>query len=356
MLSNVGFKSENMKQTVKKLLSRLGYYRILRSLKSGTSLFILMYHDLADDKKPISIGSYLRDRVSRTQFEAHLGVLARNYRVLSVEQAVNEMATDGELAEDTVSITFDDGYRSVHDIAYPLLRKYDLPATVYPTNDWINGKMRLWWEELADMIAGCTLSDETYGEIERALGFELGKRIAGESDVWKKRFLLHNSIAGRIRELNDADVSGKMSELRNVLAYDESKHTPAEAMNWTQIAEMAKNNIRFGSHTCSHLNLSHAGLDVIENEMLESRSDIEGHIDSKVEGFAYPYGQDIDSYKRIEPVLSKHGFTYACTAFPGSNRADSNRYSLLRGTLPVTESKAVLEREILLGLSARRTP
>lgn len=345
-----------MKETIKKLLSRFGYYRILRSLKSGTTLLILMYHDFADNEEAGSIDSYLRERVSRTQFETHLNVLARNCRVQSVEQAVNEMAMDGELAEDTVSITFDDGYRSVYDIAYPLLRKHDLPATVYLTNDWINGKMRLWWEELADMVADCTLSNRTYGEIERILGVELGKPIASESDVRKKRFLLHDSIAGHMRELNDADVSGKMSELQNVLEYDGSKHTPAEAMNWTQIAEMAGNNIRFGSHTCSHLNLSHAGLDVIENEILESRSDIEGHIDSKVEGFAFPYGQDIHSYGRIEPILSKHGFTYACAAFPGSNGADSNRYLLLRETLPLTESKALLERELLLGLTPKRTP
>jgi peptidoglycan/xylan/chitin deacetylase (PgdA/CDA1 family) len=344
-----------MKHTVKKLLSHLGYYRILRSLKSGATLIILMYHDLANDEEAGSIGSYLRERVSRAQFEAHLNAVTRNCRVLSVEQGVNEIAVDGELAEDTVSITFDDGYRSVYDVAYPLLRKYDLPATVYLTNDWINGKMHLWWEELADMIADCTLSNKTYVEIERVLGIESGKPIVSESDVLKKRFLLYESIAGHMRELNDTDVSGKMSELQNVLEYDGSKHTPAEAMSWTQVAEMARNNIRIGSHTRSHSNLSHTGLDVIENEILESRSDIEGHIGSKVEGFAFPYGQDIHSYRRIEPVLSKHGFAYACTAFPGNNSADSNRYLLLRETLPLTESRALLERELLLGLTAKRT-
>jgi peptidoglycan/xylan/chitin deacetylase (PgdA/CDA1 family) len=345
-----------MKETIKKLISRFGYYRIHRSLKSGTTLLVLMYHDLADNEEARTIGSYLRERASHAQFEAHLSVLAQNCRVLSVEQAVNEMATDGELAEDTVSITFDDGYRSVYDIAYPLLRKHDLPATVYLTNDWINGEIPLWWEELADMIADCTLSNKTFGEIKEVLGIDLEKRIESESDVRKRRFLLHDSIAGHVRGLNDTDVSSTMSELQNVLEYDGSKHTPAEAMNWTQIAEMNRNNIRFGSHTCSHLNLSHAGLDVIEKEILESRSDIEGHIDSKVEGFAYPYGQDIHSYSRIEPVLSKHGFTYACTAFPGSNSADSNRYLLLRETLPLTDSRALLERELLLGLTPKRTP
>jgi peptidoglycan/xylan/chitin deacetylase (PgdA/CDA1 family) len=215
--------------------------------------------------------------------------------------------------------------------------------------------MRLWWEELADMIADCTLSNRMYCEIERALGIKFEKPIANESDVRKMRFLLHNSIAGHIRELNDADISGKMSELQKVLEYDGSKHTPAEALNWTQIAEMARNNIRLGSHTCSHLNLSHAGLDIIENEILESRSDIESHIDSKVEGFAFPYGQDIYNYRRIEPILSRHGFTYACTAFPGSNSTDSNRYLLLRNTQLLTESGALLERELLLGLTPKRS-
>jgi len=352
-MSDLG--SDKMKETVKKLLANIGYYRVFQRLRPRAASLVLMYHDFARDYESGSIGTFLRERTSRAHFEAHLSVLKRNCRVISIEQAVNEIVKDGKLREDTVSITFDDGYGSVYDIAYPLLRKYDLPATVYLTTNWINGKMTLWWEELADMIENCDISSILLEDIERILSISLDSSVADEPHSPKKKLLLHDLIASHMRELDDVELKSKLAELHRIFGYDRSRHAPTKPLDWAQITEMAENKIRFGSHTCSHLNLSHAAIDVVEKEILESRNEIESHIRSKVEGFAYPYGQDIESYRKFKPVLSRHGFTYACTAVPGSNGANSNLYALLRETLPPTESRALIERELLLDLAAKRS-
>ncbi len=345
-----------MKEIAKRLLSTVGYYRLMRRAKPGTTLLILMYHDLASDRQAGLTAALLREKIARTQFEAHLRVLSQQCRIMSVEEAVREIRSEGKLLCDTVSITFDDGYRSVYDIAYPLLRDYNVPATVYLTTDWINGKMSLWWEQLADMIAACDLERASLHEVETILSSEVRPSLASGSDPLTKRIALHRHAAAHMRDLGDDDIKSTIIRLREVLCRDGSPGTTAEPLSWTQVSELAENGICFGSHTCSHLNVSHAPLELIEAEITESTSEIEQHTGMRVEGFAYPYGQDIGHYGKVEPILSRHDFRYACTAIPGNNSSGSNLYALLRETLPLTDSKSLLERELMLDLAPKGTP
>lgn len=343
-----------MKETVKKLLSLLGYYRMLRRVRQGTGLLILMYHELATDEECGSLRSTLRERVSRGQFEAHLESIRRHFRVMSVEQAVDEIINEGHLLEDTISLTFDDGYRSVYDIAYPLLREYGFPATVYLTTGWINNRMSLWWEEIADMIAECDLPDVPFSSIESILGIPIADSIAGRHGTSDKKQMLHGIIVSHLRDLGYSDVEAYTRELRAVFRCDTSQHLHPEPLSWEQIEEMAGNGVRFGAHTVSHLNLGHASTATIEKEIVESKREIENRIGAEVKGFAYPYGQDLDAYRRAEPILAANGFSHACTAVPGVNDADSNLLALLRETLPLTDSKSLLGRELMLDLAGQR--
>ena len=65
--------------------------------------------------------------VTPERLEAHLaGLLARGYRGATFRDAVlNPPATR------TVAVTFDDAYRSVLDLAAPLLRRLGIPGTVF---------------------------------------------------------------------------------------------------------------------------------------------------------------------------------------------------------------------------------
>jgi peptidoglycan/xylan/chitin deacetylase (PgdA/CDA1 family) len=339
-----------MRELAKRILSVSGYYRHLRRLRSSRSPvhLILMYHDIGSDEDSNSMASVIRDRLSKSQFEAHLRAIRDAARVLTVEDAVDEILKLDGLQEDTVSITFDDGYLSVYDQAYPLLRKYSLPATVYLTTDWINGKMELWWEELADMFAASELSYDARREIGRVIGIEPASLDVRGTDLIRDKMSVHETVASELRQFEDHTVKSAISELADILGFDLQQREASRHLMWEHIKEMADDCMTFGSHTCSHLNIRHVPVEKLENEIAESKKEIEEKIGSVVKGFAYPYGQDVAAYKKVTPIFEKSGIAYACTASPGTNQMGSNLYTLARETLPSTRSRALLHREICL--------
>lgn len=87
------------------------------------ALTILTFHTLADDGAVISFPPAL--------FERLIAVLHGGYQVLQLEDAAARLRSGTALPQRAVAITFDDGYRSVYDVAFPILRHHGMPATVF---------------------------------------------------------------------------------------------------------------------------------------------------------------------------------------------------------------------------------
>lgn len=62
-------------------------------------------------------------------------------------------------------------------------------------------------------------------------------------------------------------------------------------MDWKQIEELAREGIRFGSHTVSHPVLTDLPASEVEREIVESKREIEARTSRSAEYFCYPYGR-----------------------------------------------------------------
>ena len=119
----------------------LGFYpkflQIHRFIKGFISCFrprfkILAYH---------SINCVSRDpfEVKAEVFEEQIGLLAeKSYNVIGLEEAMRIMAK-GIIRYKTVVITFDDGFASLSDFAFPILKNFGFPATVFLPFNYIGG-------------------------------------------------------------------------------------------------------------------------------------------------------------------------------------------------------------------------
>ncbi len=92
---------------------------------------ILTYHSISNETEP-------DETVTPEEFEKQLQYIKDNYKVISLEEAVEYLKTDIEKIAGSIVITFDDGHSDNYHIAYPLLKKHGFPATIFLVSDFIN--------------------------------------------------------------------------------------------------------------------------------------------------------------------------------------------------------------------------
>jgi peptidoglycan/xylan/chitin deacetylase (PgdA/CDA1 family) len=88
---------------------------------------ILCYHHICDDnpsKNPIIITNEL--------FTSHLQSLKDNgYTTLTISELNNYLFNNKPIPEKSVMITFDDGYNDNYSNAFPILKKFNMNATIF---------------------------------------------------------------------------------------------------------------------------------------------------------------------------------------------------------------------------------
>lgn len=90
------------------------------------ALPIIMYHHISE--KSSSLGNYV---VSPEQFENDLKYIKElGYTTISVDELIKFSEGKFDMPEKSIMITFDDGYLSFYEYAYPLLQKYNMKAVL----------------------------------------------------------------------------------------------------------------------------------------------------------------------------------------------------------------------------------
>jgi peptidoglycan/xylan/chitin deacetylase (PgdA/CDA1 family) len=92
---------------------------------------ILCYHRFGDNGGRLEISS--------RQFREQLTYLKENdYRVIRLQDLLGFLAGKQALPKRSVVLTIDDGHRSIYKIAYPILKAFNFPATIFIYSDYMN--------------------------------------------------------------------------------------------------------------------------------------------------------------------------------------------------------------------------
>ena len=125
--------------------------------ENGTKVLILNYHKI--DNTFISLA------VRPDDFDTQMKYLSENgYHTISPDELYDSLAGTGELPDNPVMITFDDGYEDNYVNAYPILKKYGFKATIFVVTSFLdkNKKGYMSWDQAREMDAnGISIQSHT---------------------------------------------------------------------------------------------------------------------------------------------------------------------------------------------------
>jgi peptidoglycan/xylan/chitin deacetylase (PgdA/CDA1 family) len=125
---------------------------------------VLVYHKFS---KQVSD----RMTVREDAFEEQMAFLKRSgYRVITLDDLFDFLDRKRAIPRQSVLITFDDGWRSMYEIAYPILKKYGYPATLFVYTDLIHpSNATLDWAKIREMARN-GIDVQGHAKTHRSLG------------------------------------------------------------------------------------------------------------------------------------------------------------------------------------------
>jgi peptidoglycan/xylan/chitin deacetylase (PgdA/CDA1 family) len=239
---------------------------------------ILGYHKVSPEAHPFF--PPLRPEI----FEQQMQLLKNCYKVIGLQELVARAAR-GDVPERAVAITFDDGYRDNYDYAFPILKKYRFPATVFVATGAIGTGDLIWHDRAFDAFRFATVSR---ARLEDSVVPEL---VLDTDEAREKSLQVALARAKRLYgDTRQRFIDDIEQKLRPSLPGDSQKRM----LNWEQVTEMHAGGIEFGSHTVSHTILSCISRPDMIRELRDSKDELSGRLRTPVVSFAYPNGKNTD--------------------------------------------------------------
>jgi len=304
-------------------------------------VLILLYHRVCDrsDFLPESL------RVGVREFERQMRFFQRRFTPIPLEGALGWVRA-GTDRPDAFAVTFDDGFKDVYQNAFPILKRYAIPATLFRTHGFRPGGglhplHRFYW------LLARAHADDVLHALKRSLPITAG-RVPGRSEQRRAaalRSVLRGAEVVARRRAIEALLGESLSSStgRAFLArLEERAGAGTECpsgndyyMDDEELLEMMRSGLlRCGGHSVSHTALASLPPDSQRREILGSVEPLrrlaadQGKRLSRF--FAYPYGGGGSYNEDTVRILREEGFQGGLTTRRGFLDPQSDAYALPR--------------------------
>jgi len=287
-----------------------------KQFKKEHPAIILFYHRFSQTKS-----KQIPPKLYNQIFKKQLWHLKRWYNIISLDELVEGLKNEQQHKKPSIVITIDDGFYDNYRIAYPLLKKYHLPTTIYLTTGFIGTQRAPWIDEIAHALNNCSEKEIQFEKLFNGKTFNIS--------TYRNKYELWESIYDQLLYLEQNTKNDLVNQILNRL---NSERIPKKRLmlNWFEVKEMSKNHISFGAHTVTHPTLSKMAVEEAKQEIRESKKVIEKEIGAKVRHFAIPNGKVKDFNEELREFCKREGFVSVVTTNIGCVDKDSDLYALPR--------------------------
>jgi len=279
-----------MKSILKKIVIFTCYYSGLSWLVGmflNRKIFCIGYHSIFDDvnKDELLQKLYWNISVNSKDFEKQLIFLKNNGHTFIHFSDLKNKETK-KLSKPTI-IFFDDGFKDVLVNALPILKKHNIPATIFITTGLIDRTHFLW-----------------------TLGL---RHFLGEKGRNKKE------IETEIKKIKKMPMQEREKFLKTFYSKNNFKPQPENFdifLDWPEVRDLSNNNFEIGSHGIAHQKLTELNDSDLENELISSKKILEEKVGREVETISYPYGRNNE---KVESSVNSAGYTFGVSTISGFN-------------------------------------
>jgi peptidoglycan/xylan/chitin deacetylase (PgdA/CDA1 family) len=199
-----------------------------QTLQADDSAVVFMYHRFGEDKYPTT-------SIKVEQFRTQLAYLQDGgFNVIPLSDLMAFLSEGQSLPKKAVVITIDDAYRSIYEVAYPLLKEYAYPFTVFVSSDPVDSNLPnyLSWDQIREMASmGVTFANHGAGH------FYMVRKLPGESERDRQMRISADIDKGwhRLTE----ELSDEHKPLAGIFAYPYGEYDMKVADQLQQRAYMA---------------------------------------------------------------------------------------------------------------------
>ena len=277
-------------------------------------LSILIYHQVfaqQDVMRP--------SEPTAEMFEWQMNLLRQYYTPLSLTAALQALK-ENKLPENAVCVTFDDGYENNLTIAQPILAKYQIPATVYVATGFSKGQ-NMFNDRVLDL-----LGDVSYNQFDLS-AVSLGTCLVSSQ---AERIALAHQVIAALKYLNYRERSDKVDQIYQA---NNAGEYPARMMTHEQIKVLANSGVEIGAHTHDHPILKTLSTQDQQQQLRQSKVELEELLSKPVKHFAYPNGKLDDDYSvTTVDLVAELGFESAVSTHWGVSGETSDVFQLKRFT------------------------
>jgi peptidoglycan/xylan/chitin deacetylase (PgdA/CDA1 family) len=307
---------------IKQLLKRTSGWLYLNSSVGRQQLqgagVILMLHRVLANDHAANLPHRNELCVGPKAFEHLLGWLKKHFDCVPLMEILQPNSLKSERPR--VALTFDDGWRDNAVNAFPLLQKYQVPASIFLSTDFIGSRQRFWWESIGETLWN------SHGEKARRHLIEclqqLGRPLpvlCDDPDVQRRSLALLHFLQN-LKTLSPHDL--------NRLTDECPQESLPQALDWQQVRSLeASGLIRFGPHGASHAILTGLDDQTLDEELNRSRQALLNGCNRPLPVYCYPNG---DNDERVRQHVADHDFAFALGTGTGIYRGANDPLALPR--------------------------
>ncbi|MCO4755778.1 MAG: polysaccharide deacetylase family protein, partial [Bacteriovoracaceae bacterium] len=305
-----------------KAMDSLGLLETLNNI-DRSNLYVINYHRLYRNPLETQFNTKVFTHTEEIFYE-QIKWFKKNYDIFGEEDLIQHLEGNRPLKRRTVVLTFDDGYLDNYEIAYPILKAFNIPAIFFIPYNQVDRTSVAWWDLLAYFVKNATVKAVCIAQKWFDLTQLTDRDMATCYLCWHYQLQSLNETGHFLQQWHTKlGVQTPLEEIEDL--------SQKEFMNWDQVKELSRNNITIGSHTMSHNVLANLILEEQERELVNSKALLEKKLDQEIRTVAYPVGKEQHFTEQTKELAEKAGYRAAFSFIKGYSKDQiQDKYSIPR--------------------------